>query len=89
MVHYRVHRDPKSSHQQISKLVRELRLNPVLDVGCAQGMLAHMVAGNGLVLDGVQLSWRGSRAVAGQTGAGVKCAAAVCRLDELCFLLVV
>jgi 2-polyprenyl-3-methyl-5-hydroxy-6-metoxy-1,4-benzoquinol methylase len=52
--HYRVHHDRKSSHQQISRLVRELRLSPVLDVGCAQGMLGHLVAGNGLVLDGVE-----------------------------------
>src|SRR5258705_127788 len=31
--HYRVHHDPKSSHQQISRLVRERQLAPVLDVG--------------------------------------------------------
>jgi 2-polyprenyl-3-methyl-5-hydroxy-6-metoxy-1,4-benzoquinol methylase len=52
--HYRVHHDPKSSHQQISRLVRELRLSPVLDVGCAQGILGHLVAGQGLTLDGVE-----------------------------------
>jgi 2-polyprenyl-3-methyl-5-hydroxy-6-metoxy-1,4-benzoquinol methylase len=52
--HYRVHHDPKSSHQQISSLVRGLRLSPVLDVGCAQGMLGHLVAGGGLTLDGVE-----------------------------------
>jgi 2-polyprenyl-3-methyl-5-hydroxy-6-metoxy-1,4-benzoquinol methylase len=54
MVHYRVHRDPKSSHQQISRLVRELRLSPVLDVGAAQGMLGHLVAGDGLTLDAIE-----------------------------------
>lgn len=53
-VHYRVHRDPRSSHQQISGLVRGLRRSPVLDVGCAQGMLGHLLAGTGLVLDGVE-----------------------------------
>jgi 2-polyprenyl-3-methyl-5-hydroxy-6-metoxy-1,4-benzoquinol methylase len=54
MVHYRVHHDPKSSHQQISKLVRDLRLDPVLDVGCAQGMLGHLVRDAGLTIDGVE-----------------------------------
>ena len=54
MVHYRVHRDPKSSHQQISKLVRELRLSPVLDVGAAQGMLGHLIAGAGLTIDAIE-----------------------------------
>ena len=34
--------------------MRELRLSPVLDVGCAQGMLGHLVAGHGLTLDGVE-----------------------------------
>jgi 2-polyprenyl-3-methyl-5-hydroxy-6-metoxy-1,4-benzoquinol methylase len=39
--------------------VRELQLSPILDVGCAQGMLAHLVQGNGFVLDGVEAnsSW--------------------------------
>jgi 2-polyprenyl-3-methyl-5-hydroxy-6-metoxy-1,4-benzoquinol methylase len=53
-IHYRVHHDPKSSHQQISGLVRELRRSPVLDVGCAQGMLSHLLKGSGLTLDGVE-----------------------------------
>jgi len=34
--------------------VRELRLSPVLDVGCATGMLAHLVKDAGLTLDGVE-----------------------------------
>src|SRR5688572_18603936 len=54
MVHYRVHRDPKSSHQQISKLVRELRLSPILDVGAAQGMLGHSIQDTGLTIDGIE-----------------------------------
>ena len=54
MVHYRVHRDPKSSHQQISKLVRELRLSPILDVGAAQGMLGHSLQDSGFTIDGIE-----------------------------------
>ena len=34
--------------------MRNLRLSPVLDVGCAQGMLAHLVKDSGLTLDGVE-----------------------------------
>jgi len=55
MVHYRVHRDPKSSHQQISKLVRELRLSPILDVGAAQGMLGHSIQDAGFTIDGIEI----------------------------------
>jgi 2-polyprenyl-3-methyl-5-hydroxy-6-metoxy-1,4-benzoquinol methylase len=54
MVHYRVHRDPRSSHQQISKLVRELRLSPILDVGAAQGMLGHSLQDTGFTIDGIE-----------------------------------
>lgn len=54
VVHYRVHRDPRSSHQQISKLVRELRLSPVLDVGAAQGMLGHALQDSGLTIDAIE-----------------------------------
>src|SRR3954454_5660259 len=54
MVHYRVHRDPRSSHQQISKLVRELRLSPILDVGAAQGMLGHSLQDAGFTIDGIE-----------------------------------
>src|SRR5687767_3758154 len=54
MVHYRVHRDPRSSHQQISRLVRELRLSPILDVGAAQGMLGHLIADTGLTIDAIE-----------------------------------
>lgn len=34
--------------------MRELQRSPVLDVGCAQGMLGHLVQGSGLTLDGVE-----------------------------------
>ena len=53
-IHYRSHRDPKSSHQQISQLVRQLGKSPVLDVGAAQGMLGKSLEGTGVVLDAVE-----------------------------------
>jgi 2-polyprenyl-3-methyl-5-hydroxy-6-metoxy-1,4-benzoquinol methylase len=53
-IHYRSHRDPKSSHQQISALVRQLGQSPVLDVGAAQGMLGRSLEGSGIVLDAVE-----------------------------------
>ncbi|HET6247232.1 MAG TPA: class I SAM-dependent methyltransferase [Tepidisphaeraceae bacterium] len=53
-IHYRSHRDPKSSHQQISQLVRQLGQSPVLDVGAAQGMLGRSLEGSGIVLDAVE-----------------------------------
>lgn len=53
-IHYRSHRDPRSSHQQISRLVRELGQSPILDVGAAQGMLGKSLEGTGLVLDAVE-----------------------------------
>ena len=52
-IHYRSHRDPKSSHQQISQLVKRLGQSPVLDVGAAQGMLGKSLEGTGIVLDAV------------------------------------
>lgn len=54
MPHYRLHRDPRSSHQQIAGLVQSLKLSPVLDVGAAQGMLGHLVQGSGIVMDAVE-----------------------------------
>jgi 2-polyprenyl-3-methyl-5-hydroxy-6-metoxy-1,4-benzoquinol methylase len=53
-IHYRSHPDPKSSHQQISQLVRQLGQSPVLDVGAAQGMLGESLQGTGLVLDAIE-----------------------------------
>jgi 2-polyprenyl-3-methyl-5-hydroxy-6-metoxy-1,4-benzoquinol methylase len=59
-IHYRPHQDPRSSHQQIANLVRELAAErgyaPVLDVGCAQGMLAQAIEGTGVVIDGIELN---------------------------------
>ncbi len=54
MLHYRLHRDPKSSHQQIAALLRRLRPQPILDVGAAQGLLGQMLQDDGLVLDAVE-----------------------------------
>jgi 2-polyprenyl-3-methyl-5-hydroxy-6-metoxy-1,4-benzoquinol methylase len=54
--HYRAHRDPKSSHQQIARLARRLARGPVLDVGAAQGMLGQVLAGSGLAIDGIELN---------------------------------
>lgn len=54
MPHYRLHRDPRSSHQQIAGLVKSLRLSPILDVGAAQGMLGDLVQGSGLTIDAVE-----------------------------------
>jgi 2-polyprenyl-3-methyl-5-hydroxy-6-metoxy-1,4-benzoquinol methylase len=54
MPHYRLHRDPRSSHQQIAGLLQGLKLSPILDVGAAQGMLGHLVQGSGLVIDAVE-----------------------------------
>ncbi len=56
-IHYRPHKDPKSSHQQIAALVRELAsrgFSPVLDVGAAQGMLGHMLAGSSIEIDAIE-----------------------------------
>ena len=54
MPHYRLHRDPRSSHQQIARLIQSLQLSPILDVGAAQGMLGQMVQGSGIVIDAVE-----------------------------------
>jgi hypothetical protein len=54
MPHYRLHRDPRSSHQQIAGLLQGLKLSPILDVGAAQGMLGHLIQGSGLVIDAVE-----------------------------------
>jgi 2-polyprenyl-3-methyl-5-hydroxy-6-metoxy-1,4-benzoquinol methylase len=56
MPHYRLHRDPRSSHQQIARLVRRLGQSPLLDVGAAQGMLAQLLheRGGDVALDAVE-----------------------------------
>ncbi len=54
MLHYRLHRDPKSSHQQIATLVRRLKRSPILDVGAAQGFLGQMLQGSSVSIDAVE-----------------------------------
>lgn len=54
MLHYRLHRDPKSSHQQIAQLVQRIGHSPVLDVGAAQGFLGQLTASSGLTIDAVE-----------------------------------
>jgi 2-polyprenyl-3-methyl-5-hydroxy-6-metoxy-1,4-benzoquinol methylase len=54
MLHYRLHRDPKSSHQQISTLVQRLGRSPILDVGAAQGFLGQLLGNTSLIIDAVE-----------------------------------
>ncbi len=54
MLHYRLHSDPKSSHQQLAQLVRRAGLSPILDVGAAQGFLGELLQGSGLQIDAVE-----------------------------------
>ncbi|RYG63538.1 class I SAM-dependent methyltransferase, partial [bacterium] len=54
MLHYRLHHDPKSSHQQISTYVRNAKREPILDVGTAQGFLGQLVQQTGLTIDAVE-----------------------------------
>ncbi|HEY0603628.1 MAG TPA: class I SAM-dependent methyltransferase [Herpetosiphonaceae bacterium] len=54
MLHYRLHRDPKSSHQQISTLVQRLGRSPILDVGAAQGFLGQLLGNTALTIDAVE-----------------------------------
>jgi SAM-dependent methyltransferase len=54
MLHYRLHRDPKSSHQQISTLVQRLGRHPILDVGAAQGFLGQLLRDTPLTIDAVE-----------------------------------
>jgi 2-polyprenyl-3-methyl-5-hydroxy-6-metoxy-1,4-benzoquinol methylase len=54
MHHYRLHQDPRSSHQQITRIVRELGRSPVLDVGAAQGILGLILKHSGLTIDAIE-----------------------------------
>ncbi|HEX9373332.1 MAG TPA: methyltransferase domain-containing protein [Roseiflexaceae bacterium] len=53
-MHYALHSDPQSSHQQIARLVRRIGRAPILDVGAAQGFLGQMLRGDGLAIDAVE-----------------------------------
>ncbi|MCY2951016.1 MAG: class I SAM-dependent methyltransferase [Planctomycetota bacterium] len=54
MLHYRLHKDPRSSHQQIARLLNQLRPEPILDVGAAQGFLGRLLQGANLTIDAVE-----------------------------------
>ncbi len=54
MLHYRLHADPKSSHQQIAHVIRRLGRGPILDVGAAQGFLGQILQGSGLTIDAIE-----------------------------------
>jgi len=54
MLHYRLKRDPRSSHQQITRLLKSIKPEQTLDVGAAQGILGGLLQGSGLTIDGVE-----------------------------------
>ncbi len=54
MLHYRLHADPKSSHQQLVQLIRRYGRSPILDVGAAQGFLGQLLAGADFQIDAVE-----------------------------------
>lgn len=51
---YDLHRDPRSSHQKIARMVRRIGREPILDVGAARGQLGRLLAGSGLTIDGIE-----------------------------------
>src|SRR5258706_5385014 len=53
-LHYALHSDPQSSHQQIAWLVGRIGRAPVLDVGAAQGFLGQMLQQDGVIIDAVE-----------------------------------
>ncbi|MEO7909853.1 MAG: class I SAM-dependent methyltransferase [Roseiflexaceae bacterium] len=53
-MHYTLHSDRQSSHQQIAQLVRRLGRTPVLDVGAAQGFLGQMLQQERMQIDAVE-----------------------------------
>jgi 2-polyprenyl-3-methyl-5-hydroxy-6-metoxy-1,4-benzoquinol methylase len=54
MLHYRLHKDPRSSHQQIARLVKQLQPSCALDVGAAQGIIGRLLQGDGITLDAIE-----------------------------------
>jgi hypothetical protein len=53
-LHYALHSDPQSSHQQIARLVRRIGRAPVLDVGAAQGFLGRLLQPDGVIIDAIE-----------------------------------
>src|SRR3954447_3503362 len=56
VLHYRLHSDSSSSHQQIAQFIRRHGAGPILDVGAAQGFLGQLLQDSGLPIDGVELN---------------------------------
>ena len=54
MLHYRLHNDPRSSHQQIAQIIRTRKPRQTLDVGAAQGFLGQLLQNSGLILDAIE-----------------------------------
>jgi 2-polyprenyl-3-methyl-5-hydroxy-6-metoxy-1,4-benzoquinol methylase len=52
--HYRAHYGPRSSHQQIAKIVLQTQAAPALDVGAAQGIIGELLQDSGMEIDGVE-----------------------------------
>jgi SAM-dependent methyltransferase len=53
-LHYTLHSDRQSSHQQIAQLVRRIGRAPVLDVGAAQGFLGQLLQHDRIQIDAVE-----------------------------------
>lgn len=53
-MHYALHNDPQSSHQQIAWLVRRIGRSPVLDVGAAHGVLGMLLQRDPITIDAVE-----------------------------------
>jgi 2-polyprenyl-3-methyl-5-hydroxy-6-metoxy-1,4-benzoquinol methylase len=53
-LHYALHSDLQSSHQQIARLVRRIGRAPVLDVGAAQGFLGQLLQPDGVIIDAIE-----------------------------------
>lgn len=51
---YDLHRDPRSSHQRIARIVRRVGRDPILDVGAASGQLGRLLEGSGLAIDAIE-----------------------------------
>src|SRR5689334_24958917 len=54
ILHYTLHSDRQSSHQQIARLVRRIGRGPVLDVGAAQGFLGQMLQAERMPIDAIE-----------------------------------
>jgi 2-polyprenyl-3-methyl-5-hydroxy-6-metoxy-1,4-benzoquinol methylase len=53
-LHYTLHSDQQSSHQQIAQLVHRIGRAPVLDIGAAQGFLGQLLQPDRIQIDAVE-----------------------------------